>query len=156
MLAEIYWITQNLAIMPHPRGNDWLEDEIVSYKNFGVDVVVSLLERSEAYDLELTKEEFWCREKGLIFLNLPVADRGVPEYFEEASRFIKKLRGFIEEGKKIAIHDRQGGGRSALIAASLLILQGSSVEDAFGKISAARGCKVFHRCRMNHVWTAIV
>src|SRR5690349_5355355 len=99
MLAEIYWITENLAIMPHPRGNDWLEDEIVSYKNFGVDVVVSLLERSEAYDLNIVEEEFWCNEKGIIFLNLPITDRQTPEYFEQTSNFVKKLQGFIEEGK---------------------------------------------------------
>ena len=142
MLAEIYWVTENLAIMPHPRGNDWLEDEIISYKNFGVDVVVSLLERSEDYDLDITKEDFWCQEKGVVFLNLPIADRSVPEYFEETSKFVKKLQGFIEENKKIAIHDRLGGGRSALIAACILVLQGFSVEDAFGKIAGARGCEV--------------
>ena len=142
MLAEIYWITENIAIMPHPRGNDWLEDEIISYKNFGVDVVVSLLERSETYDLDIVEEEFWCNEKGVIFLNLPIADRQTPEYFEQTLNFVKKLQSFIEENKKIAIHCRQGVGRSALIAACLLVLQGFSVEDAFRKISDARGCEV--------------
>jgi hypothetical protein len=62
MLAEIYWITDSLAIMPRPRGNDWLEDEIISYRNYGVDIVVSLLESSEIYELEIEKEEFWCKE----------------------------------------------------------------------------------------------
>lgn len=69
MLAEIYWSTDFLATMPRPRGNDWLEDEIVSYKKSGVDVVVSLLERSEIYELEIEKEEFWCSGEGIIFLS---------------------------------------------------------------------------------------
>jgi len=142
MLAEIYWITENLAIMPHPRGYDWLEDEIVSYKNFGVDVVVSLLERSEAYDLDIVKEEFLCSEKGILYLNLPIADKKVPEYFEKTSEFIKKLQSFIDENKKLAIHCRQGIGRPSMIAACLLVLQGFSVEDAFKKIADARGCEV--------------
>ena len=142
MLAEIYWITENLAIMPHPRGNDWLEDEIISYKNFGVDVVVSLLERSEAYDLDIVEEEFWCNEKEIVYLNLPIADKKIPEYFEKTSEFVKKLQGYLEENKKIAIHCRQGIGRPAMIAACLLVLQGFSVEDAFRKISDARGCEV--------------
>lgn len=142
MLAEIYWITDFLAIMPRPRGNDWLEDEIISYKNYGVDVVVSLLETSEIDELEIEREEFWCQDKEILFLNFPIVDRQTPKSFEAASAFVKKLQQLIEEGKKIAIHCRQGIGRSSLIASSILVLQGFSVEEAFKKIREARGCQV--------------
>ena len=128
--------------MPRPRGNDWLEDEIISFKNFGVDVVVSLLEQSEIYELEIEGEEFRCNEKGIIFLNFPIADRQTPESFEEALAFAKSLQQFIKGNKKIAIHCRQGIGRSSLIAASILVLQGFSAEDAFKKIVVGRGCQV--------------
>lgn len=142
MLAEIYWITENLAIMPHPRGNDWLEDEIASFKEFGVDAIISLLEPIESYDLEITKEEYWCKEKGILFLHFSIPDRDIPTYFDEAKIFIKKICELMNEGKKISIHCRQGGGRSSMIAASILILQGFSVETAFELIKEKRGCQV--------------
>lgn len=92
MLAEIYPITESLAIMPRPRGNDWLEDEILSYKNSGVDVVVSLLEQSEIYELEIEREEFFCNESEIIFLSFSIADRQTPESFEDILKLVKKLQ----------------------------------------------------------------
>lgn len=142
MIAEIYWITEILAIMPHPRGNDWLEDEIASFKEFGVDAIISLLEPTEAYDLELTQEEHWCKEKGILFFHFSILDRDVPTYFDDAKTFIKQIHTLMNEGKKVSIHCRQGGGRSSMIAASLLVLEGYSVEDAFNKIIEKRGCQV--------------
>ena len=60
MKADIYWIDQlaphRLAIMPRPRGGDWLEDEIRSLRLEGVDVLVSLLTETEARELELDSE----------------------------------------------------------------------------------------------------
>jgi hypothetical protein len=57
MRTELYWIERpwrgRLAIMPRPRGGDWLDDEIQSWRRSGVDVVVSLLTREEESDLNL-------------------------------------------------------------------------------------------------------
>jgi hypothetical protein len=43
MRTELYWIERpwrgRLAIMPRPRGGDWLDDEIQSWRRSGVDVV---------------------------------------------------------------------------------------------------------------------
>ena len=142
MLAEIYWITDFLATMPRPRGNDWLEDEIVSYKKSGVDVVVSLLEQSEIHELEIEKEGFWCGEKGIIFLNFPIVDRQTPKSFAKTLELVENLQKFIEAGKKIAIHCRQGIGRASVIAASILLLHEYTAENAFEKIIEARGCQV--------------
>ena len=47
MKTEIYWIDLpgpgRLAIMPRPRGDDWLEGEIESLKGVGVQSLVSML-----------------------------------------------------------------------------------------------------------------
>jgi hypothetical protein len=47
MRTELYWVegpwSGRLAIMPRPRGGDWLEEEIQSWRRSGIDVVVSLL-----------------------------------------------------------------------------------------------------------------
>lgn len=142
MIAEIFWITDSLATMPHPRGNDWLEDEIISFKNFGVDVIVSLLEPNEIIELELEKERSFCRQYEIEFLNFPVSDFQTPESSEETFSFVKKLNNFILEKKKVGIHCRQGIGRSSIIAACILILQGINIENAFALISEKRQCKV--------------
>jgi protein-tyrosine phosphatase len=142
MIAEIYWIDEKLAIMPRPRGNEWIGDEIISLKNFGVDILVSLLEYSEISELELIDEEDCCGSYGIIFLNFPITDRDVPKSFDETHNFIRKLSDYYREGKKIAIHCRAGIGRSSLIACAVLVLHGENVDDAFLKISQARGFPV--------------
>ena len=142
MIAEIFWITDFLATMPRPRGNDWLEDEIRSYKNFGVNVIVSLLESDEIIELELEKERKFCQEYEIEFLSFPIRDYQTPESFEDTLDFVKKLNDFILKGKKIAIHCRQGIGRSSLIAACLLLLQGVDLIQVFELISVKRNRKI--------------
>lgn len=66
MRAVIFWITDLLATMPRPRGNDWLKDEIVSYENYAVDVVVSLLETDEISELEIEKEQFAAKQTATV------------------------------------------------------------------------------------------
>ena len=55
-----YWVdTGNplrLAIVPRPRGGDWLEDELDQMKRAGVDVLVSMLQVDEAVELGLSSE----------------------------------------------------------------------------------------------------
>ena len=46
-----FWINTSggsqLAVVPRPRGNDWLEQELLAMKAAGVDVLVSLLTGDE-------------------------------------------------------------------------------------------------------------
>lgn len=142
MIAEIFWITDSLATMPRPRGNDWLEDEIKSYKNFGVDVIVSLLENDEIIELELEEERNFCQQNEIEFLSFPIRDYQIPEDFKETLNFTQKLNQLIIENKRIAIHCRQGIGRSSLIASCVLILQGIEFEKVFNLITEKRGRKV--------------
>lgn len=48
---NLYWIPGpwkgRLAITPRPRGGDWIEDEMKSWCDQSINVVVSLLEPSE-------------------------------------------------------------------------------------------------------------
>src|SRR3954449_8644872 len=80
MRTELYWIEGpwpgRLAIMPRPRGGDWLEDEIQSWRRSGVDVVVSLLTREEIADLSLADEGELCRSNGIQFFSFAITDRG--------------------------------------------------------------------------------
>jgi len=131
-----------LAILPRPRGGDWLEDEVRSWRVAGVDVVVSLLTSEETDDLDLTQEVRLCHANDIEFLSFPIVDRGVPASQRATLDFVKKLELLVAGGSSTAIHCRQGIGRSALIAACLLVLAGIHPETAFQRVSSARGCSV--------------
>jgi protein-tyrosine phosphatase len=146
MRTEIYWIDGpwpgRLAILPRPRGGDWLEDEIRSWQQAGLDVVVSLLTRDEVVDLDLDREAELCQASGIQFISFPVADRSVPSSQKATLELVRSLDKILIDGKSLGIHCRQGIGRSAIIAACLLIFSGIDPEAAFQHISVARGCAV--------------
>jgi hypothetical protein len=60
MKPDLYWIPGawrgRLAIVTRPRGGDWLGDEAAGLRRAGVGILVSLLERDEAAQLELAQE----------------------------------------------------------------------------------------------------
>lgn len=146
MRVRIHWIDGvtfgRVGIMPRPRGGDWLEDEVRSLCASGVDVVVSLLEREEITELDVVNEQAFCETNGIRFLSFPIKDRGVPPLNRETVDFIRMLAEILSEGKTVVIHCRQGVGRSALIAASVLVVKGLDVNLAFERVAAARGCPV--------------
>jgi protein-tyrosine phosphatase len=146
MKTTVYWlnsdINSRIGIMPRPRGGDWLEDEIRSLRDSNVDIVVSLLEQAEIDELDLRDESGCCEKYGIIYLNYPIADRGVPRSDEEALNFSRRLVGLLKEKKNLVIHCRQGVGRSSVIAALVKILLGHPDETVFEEIGAARGCSV--------------
>jgi protein-tyrosine phosphatase len=128
--------------MPRPRGGDWLEDEIRSLKSSGVDAVVSLLERAEDEELDITEEQALCESNGISFLSFPIPDRNVPPSGREALDFAGSVLNLLRSGRSVVIHCRQGVGRSALVAACVMMVGGVPVDEAFEKIEAARGCPV--------------
>jgi hypothetical protein len=146
MNPKLYWIDGpwpgRLAISARPRGGDWLEGEISGWRSAGVDAVVSMLTPYESKDLQLSEESKLAQIHGLRFVSLPIEDRGVPPSWEEASRAIAKATEMLQQGKNIAVHCRQGIGRSGILAAALLIKSGSTPGDALTQISAARGLTV--------------
>jgi protein-tyrosine phosphatase len=141
-----YWIDAKmpgrLAIMPRPRAGDWLEDDIAGWRAEGIDIVVSLLEDSEIAELELEREQALCERNGISFLRYPIADRDVPEDHAHAVALIGDLAARINAGGSVAVHCRAGIGRSALIAAGMLVMLGFDNAEAFDLISKARGVSV--------------
>jgi Cyclin-dependent kinase inhibitor 3 (CDKN3) len=131
-----------LAIVPRPRGGDWLDDELRAIKQEGFDILVSLLTKEELEELGLAQEENISQANGIKYLTLPIPDLGVPESFETAQDFLDELYRSLRDGKRMAVHCRQGIGRSGLIASSLLVMSGIDPAKAFRTVSAARGFSV--------------
>lgn len=146
MKTRVYWIDGpwpgRLAIVPRPRGGDWLEEEVQSWKEAGLDVVVSLLTQEEVSELELSQEEHWCHAHDIQFCTFPIPDRRVPASRKAVAELVERLERALEAGESIAVHCRQGIGRSGTIAALLLVAAGEDPETALAHISQARGCPV--------------
>ena len=146
MQAELYWIkgpwSGRLAIMPRPRGGDWLEEEIASWQRLGIDVVVSALTRNENAELGLAGEKEACTAGKIAFVPFPIEDRGTPSSRKSTLELVRGLGQELALGKKIAIHCRQGIGRAALLAACVLAASGVDPATAWERIAAARGCSV--------------
>ena len=104
--------------------------------------MVSLLTSDEVTDLDLAQESRLCQAHGIDFRQFPIVDRSVPTSRKATLEFVKKLAKLLAERKSIAIHCRQGIGRSALIAACLLVRFGIDPGAAFQRVSEGRGCSV--------------
>jgi hypothetical protein len=146
MKNEVYWIQGpwpgRLGIVSRPRGGDWLEDEVRSWRAAGLDIVVSLLTPGEVEEFDLGLERELCLAQGIQFRSFPIQDRGVPSSRESMVSLVKSLEKALRDGKNVAFHCRQGIGRSSLAAASLLVSAGDRPDDAWGRIKNSRGLSV--------------
>jgi protein-tyrosine phosphatase len=149
MAVKVFWIetfsnNARLGIMARPRGNDWLDDEIVSLKNQKVNHLISLLESTEIEELGLNQEKYICVKNGIDFSNFPMPDRDIPNDEGKINAFINLMSLEIEKGNSLVVHCRMGIGRSSVIAASILLQMGcySKVTDVIDRISIIRGLKV--------------
>jgi protein-tyrosine phosphatase len=131
-----------LTILPRPRGGDWLEDEVQAWRQAGVNTVVSALEANETEELGLAAEGELAQASGIEFVSYPIPDRGVPGSIRTTADLVRRLEMALGQGNTVAFHCRQGIGRSAILAACLLVLAGLDPAKAFERIAAARGCSV--------------
>ena len=146
MQAKVFWIAGpwrgQLGILPRPRGGDWLPDETAAWRAAGIDMVVSLLEREEAADLILEGEAAAAAASGIDFTTFPIPDRGVPATRESVAHLADHIVDALEAGKNVAVHCRQGIGRSGMIVGAVLMSAGKNVSDALTTIRETRGVDV--------------
>jgi protein-tyrosine phosphatase len=131
-----------LAIMPRPRAGDWLHDEAASWRRQGLDIVVSLLEDGEILELGLSQEAECCAAAGIRFVRFPVPDRGVPASETSVTELVSSLVGELTAGRGVGIHCRIGVGRSASLAACILMVLGLPAESVWLVIEQSRGVSV--------------
>ena len=109
--TQLHWISTpsgKLAISARPRGGDWLESELFAWKFLGIDIVVSLLEKDDESELELTGEREVAHLYGLDFISFPIPDRDIPTSWVGSAELLEHLKSHLESGKALAVHCRQG------------------------------------------------
>jgi protein-tyrosine phosphatase len=142
MVVKPFWVTKQLAIVPRPRGGEWLDDEMLALRKAGVDIVVSMLEKSEAAEVGLEQEAAAAERAGVEFVNFPITDRSVPSNVQRFENFLSYLEQQLIDGKRVGVHCRACIGRAPVTIASLLIRSGIAPRSAWTNIEAARGCPV--------------
>ena len=131
-----------MAVVPCPPGGQRLEEYMFGLKAAGVDVLVSLLEPGETRILGVDREGAVCRAAGMAFRSMPVRDHSIPESVEEFRLVVEELQHELDEGKTVAAHCYAGIGRSCMLLACVLCAEGLSPDEAFRRLSQARGLLV--------------
>jgi protein-tyrosine phosphatase len=145
-LEDVFWIEGTppvgLAIVLRPRDNESLKGDLLRFRQSGVDVLVSLLEPSEATWLGLREEGLLAEAAGMHFISYPILDVHVPPDLASFRAFVAGLADRLRAGERIGVHCRGSIGRSTVTAACTLIHMGWNAKQALGAIEAARGCEV--------------
>ena len=101
-----------------------------------------MLESMEAYEVGLQAESVHCDNNGIEYLSFPIPDRGLPSNIGNFVKLAEYLQEEIQQGAGVVIHCRGGVGRCSLLAATVLLREGNSTEEALEKISVARRVRV--------------
>jgi protein-tyrosine phosphatase len=143
MWTKLHWVDGpwrgKLALAARPRGGDWLQDEMKSWRQAGINIVFSLLTSDEEADLDLVLEGRAAESQGMKFLSFPIPDRQVPQSDEDLTDQLQLLETELDEGRNVVLHCRQGIGRTGLVAACLLLTKGLDAETAVSRLSSTRG-----------------
>jgi protein-tyrosine phosphatase len=132
----------SLTMMPKPPGGEQLPSYIEYLNHRNIHLVVSLLQFDEINSYLLVNEGSVCKDYGIDFINFPIKDHDVPQFFLPFNQLIEKLVADGRSGKNIAIHCYAGIGRTGMTAASMLIKMGEQVDSALITLSKARGLRV--------------
>ncbi len=131
-----------LAIVTRPRGGESFAEDLRQIRNLGFDLLVSLLTTAEVSEFYLGREAEESKQCDLEFRSLPIPDLGVPRSADDFRKLVDDLSDALDAGKSVAIHCRQGIGRSGLLVAALLVASGLNPKVAIERVSDARGLPV--------------
>jgi len=146
MKPDIYHVeyigSGSLSVMAKPESGQRIDDEFKGIRDFGIDRIVSLLEKQEAIDLGLGQEDLLAKKYDMEFVSFPIQDMGLPNSVEQYLQFSKRLHEECAGGLHTVVHCHAGIGRSGIIAAGVLLCSGYDPHDAISHISTKRGMKI--------------
>jgi protein tyrosine phosphatase (PTP) superfamily phosphohydrolase (DUF442 family) len=131
-----------LAIVPCPPGGEHLQSALHSLSAQGLRSLVSLLQPNEAHLFGLDEEADAARLAGINYYTLPVMDHSIPNSVPEFRRIVDQLHSDLRAGRAVGAHCFAGIGRSCMLMACLLCVEGLQPAEAFARLSAARGLRV--------------
>ena len=142
LTAEADGAVRRAAVVPCPEGGRHLGVVLRSLREQGIESLVSLLSAEEVRVLRLEEEARLCREVGIGFRWFPVSDHSIPESMEEFRALVEDLQRDLRAGRGVGAHCYAGIGRSCMLMAGLLCAEGLSPQEAFARLSVARGLTV--------------
>lgn len=120
------WIDKpRLAALAMPREREdfhWLRDE-------GIELLLSLTEERPRRD--------WVDDAGLLVFHVPVIDMEAPTQ-DQLDRCVSALRKAHARGMNVAVHCTAGLGRTGVILAVYLVVQGNSAGHAIEQVRRLR------------------
>lgn len=118
----------------------YLRGDLIDVRNWGADILVSLVQRTELELLRLDRLPVVAEELGLIWYHMPIPDFQAPDpVFEERWRDKGDvIRECLVHGGAVALHCLAGMGRTGTVAARLLIEFGIEPEAAIRRVREAR------------------
>jgi protein-tyrosine phosphatase len=125
-----------LSTMAKPRLRD-----LPTLRAAGVDILVCALTDDDLAEAGLTDEPSAAIAAGLEFVHLPIPDWTVPDR-DQVRPALRDLAARLDAGAGIVTHCWAGIGRSSLLAASIMVLRGLEPDDAWARITKARGHQV--------------
>jgi predicted protein tyrosine phosphatase len=110
-------------------------------KEFGADVLVSLLERNEYHGYRIPELLEKPSVGGVEILRFAIKDMGVPQEAETEryEAFVQKILRRLERGQNVVVHCRGGLGRTGTVAACVLVALGRhTADEAIAAVREAR------------------
>jgi atypical dual specificity phosphatase len=120
------WIDKpHLAAMARPGSPDdlsWLRQQ-------GIELLISLTEERPRRD--------WVNDAGLLVMHVPVEDMEAPTQ-EQLDRCVSAIERASQGGMGVVVHCGAGLGRTGVVLAVYFVAQGTSAQNAIGKVRRLR------------------
>lgn len=123
----------------------WKRDvflDLLAVRDWGAQVLVSLLEPHEFVSLGVPPEEFSrvLDRLGIEWIDAPIVDGSIPDgpFLDKWRMILPRLRGIVDRGGAIVFCCMGGLGRTGMMAACLLIETGNTPPEAVAAVRTAR------------------